>query len=107
VRSTAWNGMIVMSAALRVVTAGQRAKVAVESTAGLSERVQHLQAEAKHLASAHIDALRASMLETQRIAEEIANGGEAYPAGVRDIARRLGEDSAARAMTIESIVSRR
>jgi hypothetical protein len=47
------------------------------------------------------------MLETQRIAEEIANGGEAYPAGVRDIARRLGEDSAARAMTIESIVSRR
>jgi len=98
--------MIVMSASLRVVTAGQRAKVAVESTAGLSERIQHLQAEAKRLASAHIDALRASMLETQRIADEIANGGEAYPAGVRDLARGLGEDNAARAMTIQGIVSR-
>ncbi|HWU12695.1 MAG TPA: hypothetical protein VN157_01670 [Caulobacter sp.] len=95
-----------MSASLRVVTAGQRAKVAVESTAGLSERVQHLQAEAKRLAGDHIDALRASLLQTQRIAEEIANGGEAYPAGVRDLARRLGEDSVARSMTIESIVSR-
>ena len=98
--------MIAMSASLRVVTAGQRAKVAVEATAGLSERVQHLQAQAKRLAGDHIDALQASLLQTQRVAEEIANGGEAYPAGVRDLARRLAEDSAARAMTIESIVSR-
>ncbi|SFJ06251.1 hypothetical protein [Caulobacter sp. UNC279MFTsu5.1] len=96
-----------MSASLRVVTANQRAKVAVETTASLSERVQDLQAEARRLARAHIDALRASLLQTQRIAEEIAGGGEAYPPGVRDIARRLGEDSAARAMTIDGIVSRR
>jgi len=98
--------IMVMSASLRVIAAAQPVKVATGTAASLTERVQQLQAEAKRLASEHVDALRASLLQTQRIAEEIAQGGEAYPAGVRDIARRLGEDSAGRALTIEGIMAR-
>lgn len=96
---------MVMSA-LRVITAAQPLKATTGTAASLTERVQQLQAEAKRLAGEHVDALRASLLQTQRIAEEIAQGGEAYPAGVRDIARRLGEDSAGRALTIEGIMAR-
>jgi hypothetical protein len=95
-----------MSASLRVITPSPLVATTTGATAGLSERVHQLQAEAKRLAGEHIDALRASLLHTQQIADEIARGGEAYPAGVRDIARRLGEDSVAKALMIEGIVAR-
>jgi hypothetical protein len=97
---------MIMSASLRVIAAAQPVKVATGTAGSLTERVQQLQAEAKRLAGEHVDALRASLLQTQRIAEEIAQGGEAYPAGVRDIARRLAEDSVGRALNIEGIMAR-
>lgn len=92
-----------MSTALRIVTNPPPAEAGPSS---LSERVRLLQIQARGLAREHVDALVASLLETQRIAEEIAGGGEAYPPGVRDLARRLAEDSVGRAMTLEAIVSR-
>jgi len=95
-----------MSAPLRVVTASRRMAAEAGATANLSDRVRRLQAEARLLANEHVDALKASMLQTQQIADEIAQGGEAYPAGVRDIARRLAEDSAARMLTIQGIMAR-
>ncbi|WP_309645843.1 hypothetical protein [Phenylobacterium sp.] len=76
-------------------------------SASLSERVNQLQAEARGLAREHIDMLEASLLAIRGLAEEIAQGGEAYPPGVRDLARRLGEESAMRAQTIEAIMGRR
>lgn len=72
----------------------------------IAERVLRLQAEAKALAREHVDALVASLAASQAIAEEIAAGGEAYPPGVRDLARRLAEDNAARAQTLEAIAAR-
>jgi len=95
-----------MSASLRVITPGQSIATTTGAAASLSERILQLQAEARSLAADHIETLRAHLLQTQRIADEIARGGEAYPAGVRDIARRLGEDSIAKALTIEGIVAR-
>lgn len=95
-----------MSASLRVITAGQRAEAATGVPASLSERVGQLQAEAKRLAGEHIDALRANLIQTQRVADDIAHGGDAYPPGVRDIARRLSEESAAKALMIEGIMAR-
>jgi hypothetical protein len=95
-----------MSASLRVITAGRRAETATGAPASLSQRVGQLQAEAKRLAGEHIDALRANLIQTQQIADEIARGGDAYPPGVRDIARRLGEDSVAKALMIEGIMAR-
>ena len=74
--------------------------------AKLSDQVRQLQAEAKRLAGEHIEILRANLLQTQRIADEIAQGGDAYPPGVRDLARRLNEDSVAKALLIEGIMAR-
>ena len=93
-----------MSTSLRVVAAS--AKTASPMTNSLSERVQRLQAEARGLAREHIDALKASLLETQALAEEIAQGGDVYPPGAREIAGRLSEDSAAKALTLEAIMAR-
>lgn len=95
-----------MSASLRVIAPSQPIEAGMGAAASLSERILQLQAEAKRLAGDHIDTLRANLLQTQRIADEIARGGEAYPAGVRDIARRLSEDSIAKALMIEGIVAR-
>jgi len=92
-----------MSTALRIVTNPPPVEAGPSS---LSERVRLLQTQARGLAREHVDALVASLLETQRIAADIAGGGEAYPPGVRDLARRLAEDSAGRATTLEAIVSR-
>jgi hypothetical protein len=72
----------------------------------VAERVRKLQAEAKQLAKDHIHALTAAMTDAERIAAEIAEGGDAYPAGVRDLARRFAEDAEARVQTLEAITAR-
>jgi hypothetical protein len=72
----------------------------------VAERVRRLQAEAKQLAKDHVRALSAAMVSVEHMAAEIAEGGEAYPPGVRDLARRLVEDCEARVQTLEAIVAR-
>ena len=41
-----------------------------------------------------------------RMAREIAEGGEAYPVGARELAGRLASDLPAKAETLKAIVSR-
>lgn len=72
----------------------------------VAERVRRLQAEAKQLAKDHVRSLSAAMISVEQMAAEIAEGGEAYPPGIRDLARRLVEDTEARVQTLEAIVSR-
>ena len=72
----------------------------------LSERIRRLQAEAKSLAREHIQALSLALIEVERLSAEISDGGEAYPAGVRDLARRMAEDCEAKVQTLEAISSR-
>lgn len=72
----------------------------------LSERVRRLQAEARQLAREHVLALTAAMAELEAMAAEIAAGGDAYPPGVRDLARRFAEECEARAQTIEALNGR-
>jgi hypothetical protein len=72
----------------------------------ISERVRRLQAEARDLAREHIQALEAALDEVEKIAGEIAAGGEAYPAGVRDIAMRLAEESHLKAQSLEALTAR-
>jgi len=72
----------------------------------VAERVRRLQAEAKQLAKDHIRSLSSALINVEQIALEISEGGEAYPPGVRDLARRLVEDCEMRAQTLEAIVSR-
>ena len=72
----------------------------------VAERVRRLQAEAKELARDHIRALSEAMLTVEQMAAEIAEGGDAYPPGVRDLARRFVEDIDARVQTLEAITAR-
>ena len=72
----------------------------------LSDRIKRLQAEAKGLAREHVQALEQLLIKTERMALEIADGGEAYPVGVRELCRRLVEDCEARVQTLEAIISR-
>ena len=94
-----------MTTPLRIVTP-ETTDAAAPTAISLSVRILQLQAEARKLAGDHVETLRTSLMQTQRIADEIAEGGEAYPPGVRDIARRLSEDNAARALTLETLMGR-
>ena len=85
-------------------TAAAAAPVARAET--VAERVRKLQAEARQLAKDHIRSLTEAMLAAEQVAAEIAEGGDAYPPGVRDLARRFVEDIDARVQTLEAITAR-
>lgn len=72
----------------------------------LSIRVQQLQAEAKKLAKDHVAALVSSMGDVEQIAQEISTGGDVYPPGIRDLARRLVEQMDAQMQIVEAISRR-
>lgn len=71
-----------------------------------TERVKRLQMEARALAVEQVEALERVLLEASRMAKEIADGGDAYPVGARELAGRLSADLPARADTLKAIVSR-
>lgn len=72
----------------------------------VAQRIRRLQSEAKQLAKAHIRSLSEAIADVEHLAAEIAEGGDAYPPGIRDLARRLVEDCEMRAQTIEAISAR-
>ena len=92
-----------MSPSLSVVADNDLKSARTETVA---ERVRRLQAEAKQLAKDHVHALSAAIMNAEAIAAEIADGGDAYPPGIRDLARRFVEDADARVQTLEAISAR-
>ena len=72
----------------------------------VAERVRRLQAEARQLAKDHVRALSEAITNVEQMAAEIAAGGDAYPPGVRDLARRFVEDCGSRVQTLEAISAR-
>lgn len=94
-----------MSPSLSVV-ADNDLKVILPKAETVAERVRRLQTEARQLAKDHIRSLTTAMVELEQLAAEIAEGGDAYAPGVRDVARRLVEDLDSRVQTLEAIVSR-
>lgn len=72
----------------------------------VARRVQRLQAEARQLARDHIGAFAAALAQAQDLAGEIAEGGEAYPAGIRDLARRFAQDAEGRIQTLATLNGR-
>ena len=96
-----------MSPPLSVVADNSAEKTKPLPSGDLSERIRRLQAEAKNLAREHIKALEAAIIEVERLSSEIADGGDAYPVGVREVARRIAEDCEARGNTIQVLAGRR
>lgn len=72
----------------------------------IAQRIRDLRTEARGLAREQVEHLQQNLNETMRLAAEIAEGGDAYPVGVREISRRLAEDAANQAMTLTAIVER-
>jgi hypothetical protein len=94
-----------MSPSLSVVADNDLKTVAPKAET-VAERVRRLQAEAKQLAKDHVKSLTAAMVDLEQLAAEIAEGGEAYAPGIRDVARRLVEDLDSRVQTLEAIAAR-
>jgi anti-sigma28 factor (negative regulator of flagellin synthesis) len=77
-----------------------------KSAESLSARVKRLQTEASEIAREHVMALEEALAGVSQLAAEIADGGEAYPVGARQIARQLIADTDSRAQTLSVILSR-
>ena len=76
---------------------------APETTA---ERIGRLQMEARALALEEVEALEKLLLAAAAKAQLVAEGGDAYPVGARELASRLASDLPGKAETIRAIVSR-
>lgn len=72
----------------------------------IAERVRRLQQEAHMLAREEVEALEAQLHASAQKAGEIVAGGEAYPAGVRELAERIASDLDTRAQTLNALVER-
>jgi len=88
---------------LAVVEGGAHIEAAGEP---LSQRIRRLQAEARALARDHVDILRETLVEVSRLAGEIADGGEAYPVGARELSRRLMDEANFQSLTLGAITER-
>lgn len=71
-----------------------------------AERVRRLQAEARALALEQVEALDAALATAAALARDIADGGDAYPVGARDMAARLADDLPNRAASLRAVVNR-
>lgn len=76
---------------------------APETTA---DRVRRLQMEARALALEEVEALEKLLIAAAAKARAVADGGDAYPVGARELASRLAADLPAKAETISAIVAR-
>lgn len=71
-----------------------------------ADRVKRLQMEARALAVEQVEALEVVLMQAAAMAREIADGGDAYPVGAREIAGRLASDLPSKSETLKAIVSR-
>jgi hypothetical protein len=71
-----------------------------------AQRVKRLQAEARLLAREEVERLDRGLSDLAVLAAEIAAGGDAYPAGVRELASRIASDLPQKAQGLRSLVSR-
>ena len=71
-----------------------------------TQRVQRLQREARLLAREQIEAMGRDMDDLARRAAEIADGGDAYAVGVREMASRLASDLPQKAQSLRAILNR-
>ena len=91
---------------LRVVNAEAEVYDLMRKPESTGERVKRLQMEARALAVEQVETLERLLLEATALSKEIAEGGDAYPVGAREIASRLAADLPTKVETMKQIVSR-
>jgi hypothetical protein len=85
--------------ALHIVSAG-------ETPESPASQVRRLQAEARRAAADGLHFYVAAIIAMQLQAGEIAEGGDAYPPGVRDRARRFAQACDAEVAGVRAILER-
>jgi len=95
-----------MSASLAIVAANPAPEADNTANEPLTARIRRLQEEARGMAREHINTLEASLAEVGRLAAEVSEGGDAYPVGVREMARQLVADCESRLLGLQAIVQR-
>ena len=70
------------------------------------QRVKRLQHEAHVLAQEQVEILARDLIAMSVRAAEIAEGGDAYPIGVRELCSRLADDLTQQAQTMTVIMDR-
>ncbi|HEY0103057.1 MAG TPA: hypothetical protein VGB60_06310 [Brevundimonas sp.] len=91
---------------LRVVAAEAEVYNLMRAPESTSERVKRLQLEARALAVEQVEALEAVLMQASKMARDIAEGGDAYPVGARELASRLAADLPTKSETLKAIVTR-
>ena len=71
-----------------------------------TQRVQRLQREARLLAREQIEAMGRDLEDLAQRAREIAEGGDAYAVGVREMASRLAADLPQKSQSLLAILNR-
>ena len=71
-----------------------------------TERIRRLQWEASVLAAEQAEQFGADLVTMAKRALEIAEGGDAYPAGVRELASRIASDLQVKAKALLTIQQR-
>lgn len=71
-----------------------------------SQRVRRLQEEARLLAREQIAEFEATLNHVATMAEEIAEGGDMYHIGAREICRRLAEELPRSLQTLQAIIKK-
>lgn len=70
------------------------------------ERANALLAQARAAAREQVRELEVALEATVVLSGEIAEGGEVYPPGVREICRRMTDDAAAHGRTLNTLAMR-
>ncbi len=91
---------------LRLVSAEAEIYDLMRTPVTTADRVKRLQMEARALAVEQVEALEKLLMQASAAAQEIAEGGDAYPVGARELAGRLAADLPAKAQTLKAVVSR-
>ena len=91
---------------LRLVSAEAEIYDLMRTPVTTADRVKRLQLEARALAVEQVEALEKLLLQASDMAREIADGGDAYPVGARELAGRLAADLPAKAQTLKAVASR-
>lgn len=91
---------------LSVIPGATALPVAHNTHHDIGARIQRLQSDARLLATERAAELCRAAINLTALAEEIVEGGEAYPAGVRDEARRFAASLRAYTNTIDAIMRR-
>ena len=71
-----------------------------------SARAKRLMSEARAAAVEHVAALEGALEAAATLAADVSEGGDAYPVGVRELARQLAEETYSRLQTLNAIMNK-